>query len=111
MSEPRGSRAPSPQQPSTLPAARVKRLAKVDPEINAKLREETVRTIAKATELFVEHLAHEAFKHARQNKRNSKTLGYQDVCLAIGGSPTFGFLQDVIAPQPSQSKRQNTGSG
>ena len=80
-------------------------------QLNAKLREETVRTIAKATELFVEHLAHEAFKHARRNKRKSKTLGYQDVCLAIGGSPTFGFLQDVIAPQPSQSKRQNTGSG
>ncbi|XP_043946629.1 DNA polymerase epsilon subunit 4 isoform X2 [Protopterus annectens] len=64
------------QRAVKLPLTRVKALMKADPDVSLA-SQESVFIIAKATELFVETIAKDAFVYAQQNKR--KTLQRKDL--------------------------------
>lgn len=60
----------------TLPKARVKRVMKADDAVK-NIRPESVIMVAKATELFVELLAEQAYRNAVNDKRKG-------VCYKVG---------------------------
>ncbi|XP_028672380.1 DNA polymerase epsilon subunit 4 [Erpetoichthys calabaricus] len=76
-----------------LPLARIKALMKADPDV-ALASQESVFVIAKATELFVEMIAKDAFVYAQQGKR--KTLQRKDLDSAIEAIDEFAFLEGTL---------------
>ena len=62
-----------------IPKAAVKRIMKLDPEVT-HVQAEAVVLVAKATEIFLERLAKEAFDATLE--RSSKSLRYSDVADA-----------------------------
>lgn len=76
-----------------LPLARVKHLMKLDPDV-AIISQECSVLITKATELFIESLAREAFTHTAQAKK--KTVQKRDVDAAIGAIDALMFLEGAL---------------
>mmetsp|Transcript_28661 Transcript_28661/g.85639 ORF Transcript_28661/g.85639 Transcript_28661/m.85639 type:complete len:252 (+) Transcript_28661:236-991(+) len=70
-----------------MPVARVKKICKVDPDIKTVTKEATA-LLAKAAELFVEHLGAET-----QNVSGKKTLRASDVAQAVHERADFAFLR------------------
>ncbi|MBN3290031.1 DPOE4 polymerase, partial [Polypterus senegalus] len=66
---------------------------KADPDV-ALASQESVFVIAKATELFVETIAKDAFVYAQQGKR--KTLQRKDLDSAIEAIDEFAFLEGTL---------------
>ncbi|NXQ48078.1 DPOE4 polymerase, partial [Callaeas wilsoni] len=81
---------PSPARLARLPLARVKALVKADPDVTLA-SQEAVFVLARATELFVETIAKDAYVYAQQGKR--KTLQRKDLDNAIEAIDEFAFLE------------------
>nr|XP_033809648.1 DNA polymerase epsilon subunit 4 [Geotrypetes seraphini] len=90
-----GLQPPPPPQPrlARLPLSRIKALMKADPDLTLT-GQEAVFVIAKATELFIETIARDAFIHAQQGKR--KTIQRKDLDNAIEAIDEFAFLEGTL---------------
>ncbi|XP_078574621.1 DNA polymerase epsilon subunit 4-like [Branchiostoma floridae x Branchiostoma japonicum] len=82
-----------PERLSKLPLTRIKAMMKMDPDVTLA-SQESVLLISKATELFIESLAKEAYVHARQGKR--KTLQKKDIDNSIEELDSFAFLEGTL---------------
>nr|XP_060640739.1 DNA polymerase epsilon subunit 4 [Anolis sagrei ordinatus] len=80
-------------RPARLPLSRVKALVKADPDVSLA-SQEAVFILARATELFVETIAKDAFIFAQQGKR--KTLQRKDLDNAIEAVDEFAFLEGTL---------------
>ncbi|XP_038596140.1 DNA polymerase epsilon subunit 4 [Tachyglossus aculeatus] len=76
-----------------LPLARVKALVKADPDVTLA-GQEAIFVLARATELFVETIAKDAYSYAQQGKR--KTLQRKDLDNAIEAADEFAFLEGTL---------------
>ncbi|CAM4680545.1 unnamed protein product [Lepidochelys olivacea] len=85
-----GSLCAAPLRLARLPLARVKALVKADPDVSLA-SQEAVFVLARATELFVETIAKDAYVYAQQGKR--KTLQRKDLDNAIEVIDEFAFLE------------------
>ncbi|KAJ9550168.1 hypothetical protein OSB04_014213 [Centaurea solstitialis] len=90
---------------SSLPAGRVKRIMKLDKEIN-KINSEALFVISNATELFVKFLAEKSSEVAVEKKR--KTIKVEHLRIAVKRHrPTADFLLDSLPmPQPAAAAAQ-----
>ncbi|XP_076636704.1 DNA polymerase epsilon subunit 4 [Colletes latitarsis] len=77
-----------------LPLSRVKTIIKMDPEVNM-VNQEAVFLIAKSTELFIDSLAKESYKHTVQMKKK-KTIQKRDVKNAINNVDALVFLEGTL---------------
>lgn len=66
---------------------------KVDPDVTL-IQNECAFLVAKATELFIESLAREAFVHTAQAKK--KTVQKRDVDMAIANVDALVFLEGAM---------------
>ncbi|XP_048354857.1 DNA polymerase epsilon subunit 4 [Sphaerodactylus townsendi] len=87
------SASTSAARPARLPLARVKALVKADPDVTLA-SQEAVFILARATELFVETIAKDAYIYAQQGKR--KTLQRKDLDNAIEAIDEFAFLEGTL---------------
>lgn len=76
-----------------LPLARIKHIMKLDPDVSI-ISQESAILVTKATELFIESLAREAFTHTAQAKK--KTVQKKDVDLAISSVDALTFLEGAM---------------
>ncbi|XP_038664661.1 chromatin accessibility complex protein 1-like [Scyliorhinus canicula] len=83
--------APSPG-PAALPLSRVKLIMKSCPDVSS-INQDALFLTAKATELFVQHLATCAYKSSCSEK---KELTYNDLADCVENSETFQFLADIL---------------
>lgn len=83
----------SDSRPVQLPTARVKHIMKADPDVTL-ITGECTFLVAKATELFIESLAREAFLHTAQSKK--KTVQKRDVDAAIENVESLTFLEGMM---------------
>ncbi|XP_069505775.1 DNA polymerase epsilon subunit 4 isoform X2 [Ambystoma mexicanum] len=97
-----GSTLPLPEEPPPgsaaprqvrLPLSRVKTLMKADPDVTLASQEAVLLT-ARATELFVETIAKDAYIYAQRGKR--KTLQRKDLDNAIDAIDEFAFLEGTL---------------
>uniref|UniRef100_A0A8B9MRN9 DNA polymerase epsilon subunit 4 n=1 Tax=Accipiter nisus TaxID=211598 RepID=A0A8B9MRN9_9AVES len=88
-----GAGPPGPARLARLPLARVKALVKADPDVSLA-SQEAVFVLARATELFVETIAKDAYVYAQQGKR--KTLQRKDLDNAIEAIDEFAFLEGTL---------------
>ncbi|XP_062452176.1 DNA polymerase epsilon subunit 4 [Rhea pennata] len=88
-----GPLCPGPLRLARLPLARVKALVKADPDVSLA-SQEAVYILARATELFVETIAKDAYVYAQQGKR--KTLQRKDLDNAIEAIDEFAFLEGTL---------------
>ncbi|XP_057274773.1 DNA polymerase epsilon subunit 4 [Pezoporus wallicus] len=88
-----GPGCPGPARGARLPLARVKALVKADPDVSLASHE-AVFVLARATELFVETIAKDAYVYAQQGKR--KTLQRKDLDNAIEAIDEFAFLEGTL---------------
>ncbi|XP_006635857.1 chromatin accessibility complex protein 1 [Lepisosteus oculatus] len=77
----------------SLPISRVKLIMKSSPDVSS-INQDALFLTAKATELFVQHLATYAFKKGKGKEKNSLT--YSDLANAAEESETFQFLADIL---------------
>ncbi|XP_055380151.1 DNA polymerase epsilon subunit 4 [Condylostylus longicornis] len=73
-----------------LPLSKIRALMKLDPDLHLA-SSEAVFSVAKATELFIESLAKEAYSFTAQSKK--KTVQKKDVDLAISSIDSLMFLE------------------
>lgn len=76
-----------------LPLARVKQIMKADPEVSL-ITGECTFLVAKATELFIQSLAREAFVHTSQARK--KTIQKRDVDAAFETVESLIFLEGMM---------------
>ncbi|XP_063609983.1 DNA polymerase epsilon subunit 4-like [Penaeus indicus] len=76
-----------------FPLARIKRIMKADPELGLA-GQDAVFLVAKATELFVESLALEAYHYTSQSKK--KTVSRRDVDHCIDAIEALAFLDGAM---------------
>lgn len=76
-----------------LPISRVKALMKSDPDVSLA-SQEAVFIISKATEIFIETIAKDAYVYAQKGKR--KTLQRKDLDNAIDAFDEFAFLEGTL---------------
>ncbi|GAB2297676.1 hypothetical protein Dimus_031763, partial [Dionaea muscipula] len=83
----------------SLPIGRVKKIVKLDGEIN-KLTSEALFLISCSTELFLQFLSERSAEVAAEKKR--KIINVDHLRLAVKGhQPSSDFLLDSLAPPPS----------
>lgn len=95
-----------------FPVARIRRIAKLDPEVK-NLSKEAIHLVVKAAELFTAQLGQETAGVARiQNRR---TLLPQDVAHVCRHVSSFQFLkddiQDLVAQKVRQQEESNAENG
>eukprot|EP00634_Sargassococcus_sp_CCMP2135_P006244 CAMPEP_0198658060 /NCGR_PEP_ID=MMETSP1467-20131203/21983_1 /TAXON_ID=1462469 /ORGANISM="unid. sp., Strain CCMP2135" /LENGTH=230 /DNA_ID=CAMNT_0044394307 /DNA_START=18 /DNA_END=710 /DNA_ORIENTATION=+ len=94
-----------------LPLARIKKIMKIEDEVECQLggrrcmvSSEAPVLFAKACEIFVLELTERAWAVTQENKR--RTLQRSDVCAAVSRSDMYDFLIDVVprdeGPPPPQ---------
>uniref|UniRef100_A0A8C5LMP4 Transcription factor CBF/NF-Y/archaeal histone domain-containing protein n=1 Tax=Leptobrachium leishanense TaxID=445787 RepID=A0A8C5LMP4_9ANUR len=93
-----------------LPLSRVKTLMKADPDVSLA-SQESVFIISKATELFIETIAKDAFIYAQRGKR--KTLQRKDLATQSRNNPLHEYSQtdnltDQITAQDHQTMDNRT---
>ncbi|XP_064626023.1 DNA polymerase epsilon subunit 4-like [Lineus longissimus] len=76
-----------------LPLTRIKSIMKMDPDVTLA-SQDAVILIAKATEIFINDMAKEAYTFTAQGKR--KTVQRKDVDNAIVGIDALAFLEGTI---------------
>ncbi|XP_032875770.1 chromatin accessibility complex protein 1 [Amblyraja radiata] len=86
------ARRSPPPAPLALPLSRVKLIMKSCPDVSSINQDALVLT-AKATELFVQHLATYAYK---SNSSEKKELTYNDLADCVENCETFQFLADIL---------------
>ena len=84
-----------------LPLARIKKIMKIDDEVECQLggrrcmvSSEAPVLFAKACEIFVLELTERAWTVTQENKR--RTLQRSDVCAAVARSDMYDFLIDIV---------------
>ncbi|KAI3780775.1 hypothetical protein L2E82_10765 [Cichorium intybus] len=87
---------------SSFPAGRVKRIMKLDKDIN-KINSDALFVISNATELFIKFLAEKSSEVAIEKKR--KTIKLEHMRIAVKRhQPTADFLLDSLpVPPPVQT--------
>uniref|UniRef100_A0A0R3Q9C2 CBFD_NFYB_HMF domain-containing protein n=1 Tax=Brugia timori TaxID=42155 RepID=A0A0R3Q9C2_9BILA len=95
--DPKTLREASRHQELQLPLARIKKIMKLDDDM---IGSETPILLAKASEIFVEELTLNAWKHTEDNKR--KTLQKSDISQAIARNDMFDFLIDIVPREDSR---------
>ncbi|XP_059021530.1 chromatin accessibility complex protein 1 [Mustela lutreola] len=85
----------------SLPLSRIRVIMKSSPEVSSINQEALVLT-AKATELFVQHLA--ACSYRRGSGRERKALTYADLSKTAEEAETFQFLADILPKKILASK-------
>ncbi|KAL4573049.1 hypothetical protein LXL04_019842 [Taraxacum kok-saghyz] len=105
-SDPQCEEIPAETVQSSLPAGRVKRIIKLDKEIN-KINADALFVISNATELFVKLLAEKSSEVAVEKKR--KTINLEHLRIAVKRhQPTAAFLLDslpMLAPAVQTSSK------
>eukprot|EP00635_Sarcinochrysidales_sp_CCMP3193_P005662 CAMPEP_0118919784 /NCGR_PEP_ID=MMETSP1166-20130328/18740_1 /TAXON_ID=1104430 /ORGANISM="Chrysoreinhardia sp, Strain CCMP3193" /LENGTH=244 /DNA_ID=CAMNT_0006860319 /DNA_START=36 /DNA_END=770 /DNA_ORIENTATION=+ len=98
-----------------LPLARIKKIMKIDDEVECQLggrrcmvSSEAPVLFAKACEIFVLELTERAWSVTQENKR--RTLQRSDVCAAVARSDMYDFLIDIVprddVPPPAEPPPQ-----
>uniref|UniRef100_A0A8C6Q8T2 Chromatin accessibility complex protein 1 n=2 Tax=Nannospalax galili TaxID=1026970 RepID=A0A8C6Q8T2_NANGA len=85
----------------SLPLSRIRVIMKSSPEVSSINQEALVLT-AKATELFVRHLATSSYRHG--SGRAKRALTYSDVASTAQEAETFQFLADILPKKILASK-------
>ena len=75
-SDSEGEEAPEPDRPTGFPLSVVRRLVEQDPDVK-RVSAEAVKAVARATELYLEMLAADAYEMARLSNR--RTLKFEDL--------------------------------
>ncbi|KAI4336588.1 hypothetical protein L6164_015098 [Bauhinia variegata] len=89
---------------SEFPTGRVKRIMKLDSDIN-RVNSEGLFLVSRSTELFLQFLAEKSAQVAFEKKR--KTVKLEHIRIAVKRhQPTSDFLLDSL-PLPSQSQPLN----
>ncbi|XP_076934435.1 DNA polymerase epsilon subunit C-like [Bidens hawaiensis] len=110
---------PAPTLQPSFPSGRVKRIIKLDTEIN-KINSDALFTISSATEMFLKLLTDKSMQVTLQKKR--KTIKVEDMRIAVKRHrPSADFLLDSISvsqieptanrTRKSSEKDKNLGSG
>ncbi|XP_051878687.1 chromatin accessibility complex protein 1 [Pristis pectinata] len=86
------ARRSPPPAPLALPLSRVRLIMKSCPDVSS-INQDALFLTAKATELFVQHLATYAYKSSSSEK---KELAYNDLADCVENSDTFQFLADIL---------------
>eukprot|EP00743_Colponemidia_sp_Colp-15_P008535 GILK01009287.1.p1 GENE.GILK01009287.1~~GILK01009287.1.p1 ORF type:complete len:159 (-),score=32.25 GILK01009287.1:50-481(-) len=81
------------EKKGSLPIARVKRIMKVNDEVN-HIGGEAAIAVAKAAELFLEHLARASFKRTKVEGR--KTVQVIDMVNAVQSRKSLDFLSPLF---------------
>ncbi|XP_076904116.1 nuclear transcription factor Y subunit C-3-like [Bidens hawaiensis] len=95
---------------SSFPPARVKRIMKLDTEIN-KINSDALFAISNATEMFLKLLAEKSMQVTVEKKR--KTIKAEDMRIAVKRHrPTADFLLDsipvdTVEPKANRSRKSN----
>lgn len=76
-----------------LPISRIKTIMKADSEVQL-INSEAAFAVTKATELFIESLAREAFLYTTKSKK--KTVQKRDIDLAISNVDALMFLEGTM---------------
>uniref|UniRef100_A0A1B0FFG5 Transcription factor CBF/NF-Y/archaeal histone domain-containing protein n=1 Tax=Glossina morsitans morsitans TaxID=37546 RepID=A0A1B0FFG5_GLOMM len=76
-----------------LPLTRIRNIMKLDPDLNIASHE-AVFLVTRATELFIESLAREAYTYTMNSRK--KTVQKQDVDLAIAAVDSLMFLDGAM---------------
>ncbi|XP_028413425.1 DNA polymerase epsilon subunit 4-like [Dendronephthya gigantea] len=76
-----------------FPQTRVRNMMKMDGDLHLA-SQESVFLVCKAVELFVEHLAKEAYERTAQGKR--KTIQKKDLDSCVDENDELAFLQGVL---------------
>lgn len=74
---------------NVLPLARIKRLMKVEQEVN-KVASEVPLLFSRITEIFIEELTLRAWQYTEEGKR--RILQRSDICSAVKSSDVYDFL-------------------
>ncbi|VDP14803.1 unnamed protein product [Onchocerca flexuosa] len=111
--DPKTLREASRHQELQLPLARIKKIMKLDDDVKRMMiGSETPILLAKASEIFVEELTLNAWKHTEDNKR--KTLQKSDISQAVARNDMFDFLIDIVPREdprwPSQTNSRQEHS-
>lgn len=77
-----------------LPYRAIRRIMKLDKE-NSTIQIEAAIVAAKAAELFVQKMAKESHKHAKEHGRNG--IKYEDIAETRASNPNLCFL-DILLP-------------
>ncbi|CAB3403934.1 unnamed protein product [Caenorhabditis bovis] len=93
---------------SQLPMGRVKKVCRLDPDIEM-INGEALKLMTKAAELFIVELGRAANTNAAMEKR--KTVQLKDINNCIKKQWTFAFLEDALDdwPKPETKKRKAQG--
>ncbi|KAK6819573.1 Histone-like transcription factor and archaeal histone family protein [Apiospora arundinis] len=83
-----------------LPLSRVKKIIAQDQDINI-CSNNAAFVICLAAELFVQHLAEEALKQAKTERKPRRNIQYKDIASAVHHQDNLEFLEDVV---PKTSK-------
>ncbi|GAA5822146.1 hypothetical protein JCM5353_006246 [Sporobolomyces roseus] len=87
-----------------LPLARIKKVAKMDPDVQMISSEVTI-LFEKACQIFIQELTARAHLASLQSKR--RTLARTDVAAALTKSDSFDFLIDIV---PREERAAASGS-
>ncbi|GAA5902527.1 uncharacterized protein JCM6883_001436 [Sporobolomyces salmoneus] len=91
-----------------LPLARIKKVAKMDPDVQMISSEVTV-LFEKACQIFIQELTARAHLVSIESKR--RTISRTDVAQAVGKSDTFDFLIDIVPREERNAAASGSGSG
>lgn len=93
---------------SQLPLGRVKRICKMNPDVEM-LNAEALQLMTKAAELFIKEFSNAANQNAAMEKR--KTIQPKDLDKAIKKMWEFAFLEDALDGWPKmQPKKRKPGA-
>jgi len=82
-----------------LPVLRIKMIMKSCPNIES-VNQETLQIVAKATELFIAHLAKQS--HARGESENR--LDYESLSTIVASDSNFEFLMETVPKKVTWSE-------
>ncbi|BGP52172.1 Transcriptional activator hap5 [Rhodotorula kratochvilovae] len=92
-----------------LPLARIKKVAKMDPEVqNQMISSEVTVLFEKACQIFIQELTARA--HLVSLAARRRTLSRADVAQAVSRSDMFDFLIDIV-PRTEQRAAASTSTG
>lgn len=89
---------------SKLPLARIKKIVKMDEDVQM-IGSEVPVLFSKAAEIFIQELSIRAWIHTEENRR--RTIQRNDISMAVARNEQFDFLIDVVPREDSHSAESN----
>ncbi|KAJ5757756.1 uncharacterized protein N7511_006450 [Penicillium nucicola] len=80
---------------SALPISRIKKIIQLDEDI-VQCSNNATFVIARATEMFIQHLAEQGYNVVKSERKPRKTVQYKDLAAAVSHTDNLEFLSDVI---------------